>query len=301
VEVSKNDEFNYDINLLESFPDLTNTSGVTGALIPGAGATNLVDVLMNSGRDRYIDVQSSGSTGGTAFYADRHINALLTAMESKNVGRILAKPKILVNDNATGTIKTEDKTYVKTTGSTLTDTTGTTSGALTTSEQYNEYSAGITLDITPHISDGDLLRLEIALTRSDFGAKSSENGPPNLIQSDLNTIVTVPDQSTIILGGMVKLNQSKSVTKVPILGDLPLVGGLFRGAGKSDIQKKLYVFVKAEVIRPDESLTGKSGMVQLSDRNRKAFEEHEAEFQGFEGWPGFKAKPMAPDKVLDMQ
>ncbi|MCF7973396.1 MAG: hypothetical protein K9N55_06245 [Phycisphaerae bacterium] len=300
VEVSKTDEFNYDINLLESFPDLTSTSGVTSALMPGAVGTNLVDALMNSGRDHFVDMQSGGGSG-TAFYADKHINALLTAMESKNYGRILAKPKILVNDNATGTIKTEDKTYVKTTGSTLTDTTGTTSGALTTSEQYNEYSAGITLDITPHISDGDLLRLEIALTRSDFGAKSSENGPPNLIQSDLNTIVTVPDQSTIILGGMVKLNQSKSVSKVPLLGDLPLIGGLFRGSGKSDIQKKLYVFVKAEVIRPDESLTGKSAMVEISDRNRKAFEEHEAEFQGFEGWPGLKGKPMGPDKVLDME
>jgi len=166
-----------------------------------------------------------------------------------------------------------------------------------TSTQYEEYAAGITLDIMPHISEGDLLRLDITLTRSDFGAKSSENGPPDQIVSNLNTVVTVPDKSTIILGGMTKINQSKSGGKVPLLGDLPLIGGLFRSSGKSDIQTKLYVFVKAEIIRPEQA----NAMVELSNRNRKAFEEDEAEFQNFEGWPGIKPKVIAPQRVLDLQ
>ena len=293
VEVTKNDQFDYDLNLLESFSDLTNTSGVTNALMGGDTATNLVQRLLDSGKDRFIDVQSTGGSG-TAFYADRHINALLTAMQTKNYGRVMAKPKILVNDNENGVITTEDKKYVEVIGSALPQEG---SSVVQTSTQYEEYAAGITLDIMPHISEGDLLRLDITLTRSDFGAKSSENGPPDQIVSNLNTVVTVPDKSTIILGGMTKINQSKSGGKVPLLGDLPLIGGLFRSSGKSDIQTKLYVFVKAEVIRPEEA----NAMVELSDRNRAAFEKDEAEFQNFEGWPGIKPKVIAPQRVLDLQ
>ncbi len=297
VEVTKNDEFDYDLNLLESFSDLTNTSGVTSALMPGAAATNLVDQLLNSGKDRYIDIQSTGGAG-TAFYGDRHINALLTAMQTKKYGRVMAKPKILVNDNESGIITTQDTTYVQVTGSALPQEG---SSVVQTSTTFDEYSAGITLDIMPHISDGDLLRLEITLERSDFGAQSTVGGPPDQSVSNLNTVVTVPDKSTIILGGMTKINQSKSSGKVPLLGDLPLIGGLFRSSSKSDIQKKLYVFVKAEIIRPEESLTANNAMIELSDRNRLAFEKDEAAFQRLEGWPGIRAKTMGPEKVLDLE
>jgi type II secretory pathway component GspD/PulD (secretin) len=114
--------------------------------------------------------------------------------------------------------------------------------------------------------------------------------------------VTVPDGSTIILGGMVKLNQNKGGGKVPILGDIPLVGGLFRSVNNSDIQSKLYVFVKAEVIRPEgEFAHGMKGLTELSDKNRMAFEEHELEFQKYQDWPGVKPKPVDPAKVLDTQ
>ncbi|MCP4450167.1 MAG: type II and III secretion system protein [Planctomycetes bacterium] len=76
---------------------------------------------------------------------------------------------------------------------------------------------------------------------SDFGIITGET-PPNVSSSDLTTNVTVPDASTIILGGMLRLNQTKAGKKVPILGDLPLIGMLFRGASNEDIQDKLYIF-----------------------------------------------------------
>jgi general secretion pathway protein D len=114
--------------------------------------------------------------------------------------------------------------------------------------------------------------------------------------------VTVPDGSTVILGGLVKLNQNKGGTKVPILGDLPLVGGLFRSVNNEDRQSKLYVFVKAEVIRPEQGLAhGLEDLEKLSERNRLAFEQHELEFQNYQSWPGIKAKPVAPEKVLEAQ
>lgn len=296
VQVSKRDMFDYDLNILSSFPDLTETAGLTSAIMGGAEGANLVSALVNARRDRFVDLQSQGGAG-TGFYGDKHINALLTAMQQKDYGRVLAKPKILVNDNEAGMIKTADTTYVTRTGSTVVEGA---LGTVQTSQEFEAYEAGITLEITPHISSGDLLRLDILLTRSDFGTITGQK-PPDVQSSDIDTTVTVPDGSTIILGGLIKLNQSKGGTKVPLLGDLPLVGGLFRSASNSDLQQNLYVFVKAEIIRPAESGLAQLDLERISDRNRTAFEEHETEFQEYHDWPGIKPTPMKPVKVLDAQ
>jgi len=168
-----------------------------------------------------------------------------------------------------------------------------------TAVKYESYEAGITLEITPHISEGDLLRLEVMLSRSDFTGTPVDK-PPNQTSSNVTTVVTVPDGSTIILGGMLKLNQNKGGSKVPILGDLPLVGGVFRSIDNSDIQSMLYIFVRAEVIRPAEALAkGYEDLQRISDQNSEAFEKHEQEFQDYQTWPGIKSKPMPPVRVLD--
>jgi len=303
VEVSKSDKFEYDLNLISSIPDLTNTSGLIAKLMADANSPgNLIPRLTSRSdrRDRFIDFGSSAGSG-TGFYGDRHINALLNLMQTKDYGRILAKPKILVNDNEPGSIKTTDTIYVKRVSQQLQPlNTGTQmgSGYYNQAETFDPYDAGISLEITPHISEGDLLRLEVILSRSDFRTVTGEK-PPDTTASDITTVVTVPDGSTIILGGMLKLNQSKGGSKVPILGDIPLVGGLFRTIDNSDTQQKLYVFVKAEILRPSETLAGLPDLSRISARDRIAFEEFERQFQQHEDWPGIKPKPMDPLKVLD--
>lgn len=302
VEVTKNDKFEYDLNLIHSIPNLMNTSGLTGGITEGKTIGDIMTGLSAEGAPaRYIDFQSN-SGSGTGFYGDRHVNLLLEAMQTKDYGRVLAKPKILVNDNEQGSISTTDTTYVTKTTSIPVSTGGTNVGTLvTTAQEFQGYDAGIQLDITPHISEGQLLRLEIMLSRSDFGTITGDK-PPDTTSSDLNTIVTVPDGSTIILGGMVKMNQGKGGTKVPLLGDLPLIGILFRSVDNNDFQRRLYIFVKAEIIRPAETLShGLPDLERISDRNRLAFERFEQEFQDYKNFPGIKARAVAPLKVLDTE
>jgi len=303
VEVTKTEAFDYDLNLVESWPNLGDAAALGSATGNAIKAMTTPSDLSAAGRDHIIGAGSKNGVG-TAYYADKHVNALLTAMQSKNYGRVLAKPKILVNDNEPGDIKTADITYVKKTSSVpfTSATAGQTSTSVQTSVDYEPYDAGIELNITPHISEGDLLRLDIMLKRSDFRPTESVDAPPNTTTSEVQTAVTVPDGSTIILGGMVKLNQNKGGSKVPILGDIPLVGGLFRTVSNTDNQSKLYVFVKAEVIRPEGEFTqGMKDLTEISDRNRMAFEKHEMEFQKYQDWPGIKPKPVDPAKVLDAQ
>jgi len=283
VEVSRTDLFDLDLQLATKFPKLQigGAMDVVGAVAPFVGSAS----------EAFSSPVSSTAEG---FYSDAHIQALLTAMQTKSYGRVLAKPKILVNDGQNGTIKTTDTTNVKIESVIVPD-----QGSPQISTSFQAHTAGITLTITPNISEGDLLLLEVELDRTDFGETPATGSPPDTVASNINTVVTVPDGRTIILGGLIKLNQVKGGTKVPILGDIPIVGGLFRSTANSARDSKLYIFVKANILRPDEAFVGLPELERISQRNRVAFEKFEEKFQSYEDWPGLKPKPMDPLHVLE--
>jgi len=291
VEVTKMDEFNYDLDVISSFPDLTETSGLT----------DVITDLSQAKRDRFIDLESK-SGAGTGFYGDRHINVLLDAIQKKNYGRILARPKLLVNDNEPGKIDATESTYISRKETSYIPGAQQGSSIPVDKEIFEKYDAGITLDIEPHISKGDQLRLTITMSRTDFRMGAVTTGkPPDQVKSEVTTVVTVPNGTTIILGGLERLKQSKGGTKVPLIGDIPLIGGLFRSAANTDEQSRLYVFVKAHILRPGEEPSAKSDIEIVSRKNRDRFEAYEEEMQKYEDWPGIKPKSMDPAKVLESE
>ena len=296
VEISESDVFDYDLQLVSKFPRFE--AGGQMDMLPALLAPEGSGFPAN--RVTELGGFLGGSLGGQGFYGDNHIQALLTLMQKKGYGRVLAKPKILVNDNELGHIDATTTIYVSRSSSAVT-----TSGesTLSTSFTFDEFPSGIELDITPHISKGNLLRLEISMTRSSQGTPTGGENvpPPPKIENNIETTVTVPDKSTIILGGIIQLDQQKQTWKVPLLGDIPIVGGLFRKIGNSSNDTRLYIFVKGEVLRPDETLAGLPDLEQISERNKIAFEELEEKFQNYQDWPGIKPKPVEPFKVLDAQ
>ena len=285
VEVSRTDEFDLDLQLATKWPKLK----------PG-GQMSVVGSIVSPFVSETGEVFSSPKTGAAqGFYTDAHIQALLTAIQTKSYGRVLAKPKILVNDGQPGTIKTIDTTSVKIESIIIPE-----EGTQRTTTDFKEYEAGISLTITPNISEGDLLLLQVELDRTDFLQRPDTSVPPDTTASNINTIVTVPDGRTIILGGLLKLNQTKGGTKVPLLGDIPLLGGLFRSTSNTDNESRLYVFLKANILRPDETVAGLTELEKISEKNRTAFETFEEESQKYEGWPGIKSGPINPIKMLEL-
>ena len=299
VEISESDTFDYDLQLVSKL-----SAGGSMPLPLPAG-------LLSSFPSNTVKEVTSipGVTGGQGFYADRHIQALLKLIQTKGYGRVLARPKILVNDNEKGHIDTTTTIYVARTSNTYlpnTVTTTTPTNTAVTSTSFDQFPSGINLDITPHISEGDLLRLEIKMTRSSYqitpGVKIAENEPPpDKSENNIQTIVTVPDDSTIILGGITQLGQHKDNSKVPFLGDIPIAGGLFRKIKNDSSQTKLYVFVKANILRPSETVAGLPDLQKMSDRNRGAVEGFEERFQEHQDWPGVKPKPVEPLRVLEAE
>lgn len=291
VEITKTDNFDLDLELASKLPQQMVANSLSGFL-------PVID--SNSLGSRRREAYVSGGTG-QGFYSDAHIQALLTAVQQKSYGRVLAKPKILVNDGQVGIIKTTNTINVPITGSTVVGSSATnTTGTVQTSTTYQAYNAGITLTIQPNIGEGDLLLLIVKLERSDFGTQTGDAPPPSLA-STVDTIVTVPNNKTIILGGLLKLNQGKGGSKVPILGDIPLAGALFRSTNDTVTDSKLYVFVKANILRPETTLEGLSEIEKISEKNRAAFEKNEEMFQKYDDVPGIKPTPVDPEKVLDAE
>ena len=291
VEITRNEDFEYDLNII------ANAKGavVDKVLIGGGGLpVSGADYALEGGWNLDGDYKTRG------FYSDEKIQAVFTAMDTKDYGRILARPKVLVNDNEAGLIRTTQKTHV---GETTTSypSQGTGGGVLNPiyTTTYTPYEAKIELTITPHISEGELLRLEVEMTREDF--IETVEGPPDYTTSNINTIVTVPDKSTIILGGMTKLNQGKGASKVPLLGDIPLVGSLFRSVSNANDERQLYIFVKADILRPDDTIAGSRQLAEISQRNRVAFEKAERLFQEHQDIPGIKPDPIDPIHVLEAE
>ncbi|MBN1787859.1 MAG: hypothetical protein JW806_05630 [Sedimentisphaerales bacterium] len=288
VEITRDDEFTFDLDVIATTAGLvSNNIGVTGALSSWVPQGYRFE-------GKYFDDTTNSAKG---FFNEGSIQALFDIIDKKGYGRILARPKVLVNDNELGKIERIETEYVAHDSSIYSDQ-QTTTAPITTSRTYTPYQAKISLEITPQISEGDLLRLEIAMLREDFSETGTEGAPKDTTSSNINTIVTVPDGSTIILGGLTKLNQSKTDYKVPLLGDIPIAGGLFRKTSDVDKANKLYVFVKANILRPEETI-GLGQLKQISRRNREEFEKAEKKFQLHEITPGIKPKPMDPERVLD--
>ncbi|MHC4117366.1 MAG: secretin N-terminal domain-containing protein [Planctomycetota bacterium] len=287
VEITRTDTFEYDLNIVASAQE-----AVIGNI--GIEPIHRIDSLSRlEGSYNLLDAEGNPTGQTKAFYSDENVQALLTAIKLKNYGRVLAKPKILVDDGQQGEISTTDETtYVRETVQVPDQ------GSPITTRDFEAIEASIKLQITPHISEGDLLRLDVHLSREDFGSRPTAGAPPDKATSGVTTTVFVPDRNTVILGGLVKLNQSKGGSKVPILGDIPLLGALFRSVDNSDVEKKLYVFLKANIVRPYEEAR-LMDLQKISDKHREAFEESEAEFQKYENIPGIKPSTMQPERVLE--
>ncbi len=291
VEITKTDDFEYDLQLV---------TNLKRSLVGGVGNINIgiIDTDALEGLDYQEIGWNVGSSGeAKGFYGDDTIQALLKLVKSKSYGRVLAQPKLLANDNETGTLTTTTQTWREVKQITYVE--GQTQSNPLETTDYKDYTAKIELEITPTISEGDLLRLEITLTREDFLETDSTVTPPNKATTDVTTVVTVPDGDTIILGGLTKLNQNKGGSKIPVLGDIPLVGNAFRSVNNSIEDSYLYIFVKSNIVRPDPASGGMDKIKKISDEYRMDFEEQEKRFQEHKDFTGVKPTRYEPENVLE--
>ena len=187
-----------------------------------------------------------GLTGGIISGGDFSVPLLLNALSTDDRANILSLPSVLVNNNETAVVKTEEER----------PTTQSTQGTATTqSSNGAPRNAGITLEISPTISLNNYLRLNISLEVSRFvGAfdPNSATGGGIVLRRSIKTQVTMPSDSTMVLGGVIEDSESHSDGGVPLLKDIPILGILFRKSEDTTNKTNLYFFVTPTILDEDD-------------------------------------------------
>ncbi len=170
-------------------------------------------------------------------------SAVVRALSTNSHAKVVSSPRILVNDNATAQLTSiQEQPYTSVNAS---ETVSTTSFA-------GYASAGSTLTVTPHISEGEHLNLKYTITLNSFSGEGSEGVPAPRQTNELTSEVTVPDGYVVVVGGLKRQDVSRSKTKVPLLGDIPYFGELFSRTDNSDSESVLFVFIRPVILRDDE-------------------------------------------------
>lgn len=189
----------------------------TGPRLPPANATGITSALIKSDYVPFV------------------INALETVGDT----RIVSNPQILVNDNADATLGSQREEPFSSTSQ---------GQATTITTQGGVASAGTTLAVTPSISAGGYLRLQYEIELSDFTGTGQGGLQPPTQRETYSSSVTVPGDMTIVVGGFQLETDREDDRRIPILGDIPIIGALFKDYSNSKRRTTIFVFITPRII-----------------------------------------------------
>ena len=256
--------------IVEISDDNSNALGIQWALfdkgssIPGAltnfsttGLTtaSLLGALISKENSSDGSIDASGLTGvgdGLTLGLGKESNsgvswgALLQALEGDAGANVLSTPKVITMDNQESSIIVGENIPIITGQSTSTG--AGTADPFTTIERQD---VGVKLIVTPSISEGDLVRLEIEQEISNV-KDSSRGADITTTKRQIKTNVLADNGETIVLGGLITDNVTMSESKVPLLGDIPWLGRLFRSEKASVTKQNLVVFLRPTILRNKE-------------------------------------------------
>jgi general secretion pathway protein D len=224
-----------------------NIGGLSGALT-GFGSFPAGFSLGVFGE--YIDI------GGVKFPS---LAAIVQAYKKDKDVHILSTPQILTTDNEEAKINVGKNVPYQTRSAA--------EGGVDTYSSYEYRDVGILLKITPHISQDRFVRLNVfqEVTKLD-SLSSAVSDRPTTLKRTIETTVVVNDQNTIVIGGLIDDSFSRTVNKTPCLGDIPILGWLFRSDSESREKTNLYVFLTPRVIKNPGEAT------QIYEEKKKAID-----------------------------
>jgi len=225
-----------------------NVSGDKFTSIAGdtASATNLNSQLIGGGQVNmpsapFVDLGVAEATSGFAAgftSTDLFLTAELSALEASGEGEVVSQPKVITGDKQKASIKS---------GTEIPYQEGAASGATTTA--FKE--AVLKLDVTPNITPDDRILLDLVVNQDSVGdLVPSGNGGliPTIDTTELTTQVLVGNGETVVLGGVFKNEELVKVEKVPLLGDIPYLGNLFKSTANSQQKTETLIFITPRIL-----------------------------------------------------
>ena len=225
-----------------------NVSGDKFTSIAGdtASATNLNSQLIGGGQvdmpsAPFVDLGVAEATSGFAAgftSTDLFLTAELSALEASGEGEVVSQPKVITGDKQKASIKS---------GTEIPYQEGAASGATTTACK----AAVLKLDVTPNITPDDRILLDLVVNQDSVGdLVPSGNGGliPTIDTTELTTQVLVGNGETVVLGGVFKNEELVKVEKVPLLGDIPYLGNLFKSTANSQQKTETLIFITPRIL-----------------------------------------------------
>jgi len=158
----------------------------------------------------------------------------LSALESDGKAEIVSQPKVLTTNGKQAKIESGSEIPYQT---------------VEDGEVSIEFKdVVLSLDVTPRINPGDRIAMELVIKQDSIG-QVLPNGELSIDNNELKTTVVVPDGQTIVLGGVFKNETSETINKVPLLGDLPIMGALFRNKENTSEKTELLIFITPKLVR----------------------------------------------------
>ncbi len=246
----------------------TTSSNIGMLAAPASLLTTAVDGIMLGGFSKMVDVTVNGVT--TQIPA---LSALINLSKTDTDVNIVSAPRLLTSDNEEAQIIVGANVPIIT--SRLTNAVGastSSSSGLATSVQVERKDVALTLRFTPQVTEGNLVRLKIFQEITDIAKSSASVGDvnqvgPSFTKRLLQNTVVAEDGKTVVLGGLICNNVQEVITKVPILGDIPILGWLFKR--KETVEKKtnLLIFITPRIIRSADDLA------RVTQSNREAMNQ----------------------------
>ncbi len=222
--------------------------GTDFGLIKGVQQGTLSDLGMVLGYTRgFISI------GGQVF---PNIGALVRAFQKDTDVNVLSTPHLLTMDNEKAKIIIADNVPILKTDLTTplaTATTGTSNIAVSRTFEYKDI--GIQLEITPHISKGSMVRMEVAIEVSNITSIDPTNpGFVTTRKRQANTTVAVENGQMVVIGGLIRDDRSDETKKVPCIGNIPGLGWLARAYSGTKTKTNLLIFITPHIVRTAEDM-----------------------------------------------
>lgn len=252
--VIANSSYNKDIGTRFGVSRDTLGADTTGSGSQFSGTLGATDELINNdtltapGRLN-VDLPAAPAKGNPASFAlsfvklpfGTNIDLELSAMVAEGQGEVVSSPRLITANQKEAFIEQGvEIAYQQNSGSV--------SGATTTSFK----KAVLSLRVTPQITPDDRVIMDLQINKDSVG--DIYEGVPSINTREINTQVLVENGETIVLGGVYEEASNDGISKVPFLGDLPLIGALFRSTTKRDSKEELLVFITPKIIKEGLSI-----------------------------------------------
>jgi general secretion pathway protein D len=220
----------------------TTTTTVNGQVVTTSQSSPVADALQEAAVSSVL-----GATGGLAGLAIKTGNAIfgaiVNAVKSDSKSNILSTPSIMTLDNQEARILVGQEIPV-TTGEALSQNFD---NQFRTVQRQN---VGISLEVRPQINAGGTIKLMLRQEVSSIAGPVSRNSSDLILNKrEIETVITVDDGEIVGIGGLLDDNERRTIEAIPLLGDLPLIGNLFRSKSRARAKTNLMVFIRPTVLR----------------------------------------------------